>query len=90
MTPQGVVTVRELAVLDETIRDCPAPVPAVITTYSPCHWLATQVFDLSLRVVAVLVPEDVPRVVGGGKAAPAAGVTPLLIRKVAWVVPVGK
>src|SRR2546428_8761261 len=55
-------TVSVSAVLDTTVRVWPAPVPALITTGRPAHWLAvhTLVLSASLVLGAVMTYLDVP------------------------------
>src|SRR3989454_4750978 len=55
-------TVSVSVVLDNTVRVWPAPVPALITTGRPAHWLAVHVLVLSASAVldAVMMYLDVP------------------------------
>src|SRR2546427_2171061 len=55
-------TVSVSAVLDTTVRVWPAPVPALLTTGRPAHWLAVHTFVLSASLVlgAVMTYLDVP------------------------------
>src|SRR3989442_943509 len=55
-------TVSVSVVLDNTVRVWPAPVPALITTGRPAHWLAVHALVLSASAVldAVMMYLDVP------------------------------
>src|SRR5437899_1790138 len=58
---QALAKVSWLSVFVITVRVWPAPVPPVIVTLQPAHWLGFQLLVVSLKMVfSELLPVDVP------------------------------